>query len=282
MISETTVVTGFYPLTHSKNSIGNYRAWIQNFCKIPCAMVIFTTEAYMLEIYEWRREMLDNTKVIVRAFDSFAMTSPEMMSFWEKQVPLDPEKHIHNPELYAIWALKQEFVRIAIAHNYYQSKWFAWCDMGIQRYSRFQDYYMTFPRDASRLCREGRMAFREVGRISDECVSNWKEGKPIEHHETLATTLGGGCIIGDAPAWHEFSDAYKAMLQQYAERGWFCGKDQEVYFTILMEKKTAPFRLFHCKGFGHEPIPPGIVWMSFPPMLAGTVEAVVDMRFEEA
>ena len=281
MISETTVVTAFYPLKKSKVGIESYRAWIQNFCKIPCAMVIFTTEPYMLEIYEWRREMLDNTKVIVRPFDSFAMTSPEMMSFWEKQVPLDPEKDIHGPELYAIWALKQEFVRIAISHNYYQSKWFAWCDMGIQRYSRFQDYYTNFPREASRLCRDGRMAFLEVGRISDAFVNDWKEGRPLTH-PTRDTNLGGGCIIGDSGAWHEFSDAYKSMLQKYGERGWFCGKDQEIFFAVLMEKKTAPFRLFHCRNFGHEPIPPGILWMSFPPMLAGTVEAVVDMRFEES
>ena len=278
LVSETTVVTAFYPLKKSKHDLGKYRAWIQNFCKIPCAMVIFTTEAYMLEIYQWRREMLNKTKVIVRPFDTFAMTCPAMMSFWEKQVALDPEKEMHNPELYAIWGLKQELVRIAIAHNYFQSKWFAWCDMGIQRYSALQDYYMTFPRDTSRLCKDGRMAFLEIDKIPESYVNDWKEGKPLIY-PVPKNTLGGGCIIGDSGAWHEFAEAYKAMLQEFATRGWFCGKDQEVYFAILMEKKAATFRLFHSKAFGDNP-PPGIEWMSFPPMLGGTVDAVVDTRFE--
>jgi len=280
MISETTVITAFYPLKKSKHDLGKYRAWIQNFCKIPCAMVIFTTEAYMLEIYQWRRELLNSTKVIVRAFDSFGMTCASMMAFWEKQVALDPEKAAHNPDLYAIWALKQEFVRIAINHNYFQSKWFTWCDMGIQRYSSLQNYYMTFPRDVSRLCKQGRMTFLEVDPIPDSYVNDWKEDKPMMY-PVPKTTLGGGCIVGDAEAWYEFADAYKAMLQEFALRGWFCGKDQEVYFAILMEKKAATFRLFQSKKFGHSmDTPPGIEWMSFPPMLGGTVDAPLDMRFE--
>ena len=280
IISETTVVTAFYPLKKSKHDLGKYRAWIQNFCKIPCAMVIFTTEAYMLEIYQWRREVLNSTKVIVRAFDSFAMTCPAMMVFWEKQFLQDPEKHLQNPELYAIWALKQEFVRIAIASNFFQSKWFIWCDIGIQRYSALQKYYMTFPSDVSRLCVPNRMTFLEVDKIPDSYINDWNEDKPMMY-PIPQTTLGAGCIVGDSDAWYEFAEAYKAMLQEFAIRGWFCGKEQDVYFAILMEKKTKPFRLFHANKFGDDFVPPGIDWMSFPPMLGGTVDAPLDMRFEE-
>ena len=73
------------------------------------------------------------------------------------------------------------------------------------------------------------------------------------------------------------------MLKEFAIREWFAGKDQEVFFAILMEKKTKPFKLFHAKNFGVEGAPyiPGIDWMSLPVMLGGALDAALDMRFEE-
>ena len=121
-------------------------------------MIIFTSEVFALEIYQWRKDFLHQTKIIVRQFDSFAMTCPSMMSFWEKQVTLDPEQG-NSSELYAMWALKQELTRIAIVLNTFQSKWFVWCDIGIQRYSKLQELYTKFPSEISFLCKPGRMAF---------------------------------------------------------------------------------------------------------------------------
>jgi hypothetical protein len=280
-ISETTVVTAFYPLKKSKHDIGKYRAWIQNFCKIPCTMVIFTTEVYALEMYQWRKEYLDQTKIIVRPFDTFAMSCPSMMAFWEKQWEKDPEKDIHSPELYAVWAMKQELVRIIVNMNPFQSMWFVWCDMGIQRYSAMQQFYNTFPSDVGSLCKPGRMTFLEINKIPDTYFNDWKESKPMMY-PVPGVTLGGGCIAGDADAWKEFGDAYISMLQEFAVRDWFAGKDQIVFFTILMERKTKPFRLFHAKKFGvNNTLIPGIDWMSFPVMLGGQIDAPLDIRFEE-
>lgn len=282
MLSETTLVSAFYPITDSKYSIGQYRAWIQNFCKIPKAMVIFTTEVYSLEIHEWRKEFLPLTQIIVRPFDSFAMTCPSMMDLWMDQWDLDPENHIHSPELYAVWALKQELVRIVINWNKFQSKWFVWCDIGIQRYSALQGFYMDFPSEVPRLCEAGRMTFLEVEKIPDSYVDSWREKKEMAY-PVPPVTLGAGCIVGDAEAWLEFGEAYKEMLKEFVLRGWFAGKESTVFFAILMERKTRAFRLFHARPLslkGQEEIP-GIEWMSFPPILGGVIDAHLDTRFEE-
>jgi hypothetical protein len=276
-IDKTTIITAFYPLKSSKHSIGNYRAWIQNFCKIPSSMVIFTTEEYALELHYWRRTMLDITHIIVRQFDSYAMTCPSMMKFWEKQEALDPDSG--KAELYAIWALKQEMVRIVINQNRFQSQWFTWCDIGIQRYSKFHDFYVSFPSDVDRLCVPGRMAFLEVDRISQTILDDWDEGKPTEY-PFPEIAIGSGCIVGDADAWEEFGEQYKNMLKEFAIRGWFAGKETKIFFAILMEKKMSkPFRLFHSGTFG-DPIIPGIEWVCFPVMLGGNMDAELDMRFE--
>ena len=276
-VDTATIVSAFYPLKSSYHSIGNYRAWIQNFCKIPASMVIFTSEQYALEIYQWRRPLLEKTHVIVKSFDTFAMTCPSMMKFWEKQETLDPEKG--KAELYAMWALKQELVRIVINQNRFQSKWFIWCDIGIQRYSRLHDFYISFPSDVERLCVPERMAFLEVDKIQQKILDDWDESKPVDY-PFPDIAIGSGCIVGDASAWTEFGEVYKEMLKEFAIREWFAGKETRVFFAILMEKKMSkPFRLFHAGTFG-DPVIPGIEWLCFPVMLGGNMDAELDMRFE--
>ena len=276
-VDTATIVSAFYPLKSSYHSIGNYRAWIQNFCKIPASMVIFTTEQYALEIYEWRRNLLEKTHVIVKSFDTFAMTCPSMMRFWEKQEALDKDKG--TAELYAMWALKQELVRIVINQNRFQSKWFIWCDIGIQRYSRLHEFYMSFPSDVERLCIPGRMTFLEVDKIQQKILDDWDESKPVDY-PFPDIAIGSGCIVGDSDAWTEFGEVYKGMLKEFAIREWFAGKETRVFFAILMEKKMSkPFRLFHAGTFG-DPVIPGIEWLCFPVMLGGNMDAELDMRFE--
>jgi hypothetical protein len=277
-VDNVTIVSAYYPIQPSKYSIGQYRAWIQNFCKIPSTMVIFTDEVYALEIYQWRKMYLDRTKVIIRSFDSFAMTCPSMMLFWDKQVSQDPDAKAASAELYAVWSLKQEFVRIAIHNNFFLSKWFVWCDIGIQRYSALQEFYMNFPSDIERLCAKGRMNFLEIRRIPQIYLDDWNESKPMVH-PFPRNIIGGGCIVGDIDAWTDFGEAYKDMLKEFALRGWFAGSETDIFFTILMEKKTKPFRLFHAREFG-TPVITGIEWMSFPVMLGGMIDAPLDTRFE--
>jgi hypothetical protein len=275
MSSETTIISVFYPIKELTYSIGHYKRWLQNLCRIPIHLVIFTTEEFALELYQWRHQALDRTHVIVRPLDSFAMTCPSMIRFWQKQEALDKED-IGSSELYAIWSLKQELVRIAINQNRFKSKWFCWCDAGIQRFSKLQSYYMTFPHDIERLCIPGRMTFLEVDKIPQGYIDDRNEDKPVKY-PFPEITLGAGCIVGDADAWTEFGEAYKEMLKEFALRGWFAGKDTAVFFAILMEKKTKPFRLFHAKQFVNIP---GIEWLSFPVMLGGNLTAEVDTRFE--
>ncbi len=225
---------------------------------------------------------MDKTELIVRPLDTFAMMCPSMITFWSKQWALDPEKHQHSPELYAIWALKQEFVRIAIHRNPFRSQWFAWCDIGIQRFPELEPFYRHFPVRVPELCAPGRMTFLELERIPDEYVRAWVEGKPLEW-PVPTITLGGGCIVGDKEAWEDFAEAYKDMLQEFAIRGWFAGVDRTIYFVMLMEDRVKkPYRLFFAERFGPAKDKyKGIEWLCFPVLLGGAVAARLDTRFEE-
>ncbi len=207
---------------------------------------------------------------------------PAMITFWSQQWARDPEQEKHRPEVYALWSMKQEFIRIVIKRNPFRSQWFVWCDSTIQRFPELDPFYRYFPLRVSELCEPGRMTLLEVERIPDEYIRAWIEAKPVEWPVPIVT-LDGGCMVGDKDAWDEFSEVYKDMLQEFALRGWFCGVDKTVYFVAQMEDRfKKPFRLFFAEPFG----PPkekytGIEWLSFPAILGGSVRAILDTRFEE-
>jgi hypothetical protein len=127
------------------------------------------------------------------------------------------------------------------------------------------------------------MTFLEIQRIPDSYVNDWVEKKVMAWPIPKAT-LGGGCIAGDEDAWLDFGEAYKQALMDFAVRGWFAGKDQTVFFTMLMERRVKnPYRLFFAQQFGSKEFNranPGLEWMCFPVMLGGAMDAALDTRFE--
>lgn len=259
----TTVVTAFYPLK-SKHSIEKYLEWINNFCKIPCNLVLFTN-AELAPIFQKLRQDLP-TRIMVRPFESYEMTNPEWMALWTKHHGLDREAAIHSPSLYAVWAMKQEVVSLTIDMNPFKTNWFVWCDIGIHRDASKHGYYDAFPARVAAICKPGSIGFLEVKRIPDSFITNPMAPAPF-------VTLGGGCIIGDKRAWATFCPAYKAMLRTMDSRGEFIGKDQTVFFRLLVER-VMPFQLFEPQGSVVDP------WMQLPCVLAGTIPAVIDTRFE--
>jgi hypothetical protein len=130
---DTTVVTAFYPLK-SKHSTEKYMAWMRLFCQIPCSLVVYTDEA-TAPVFESLRVGLPTT-IVVKPFDSYEMTSPAMMALWTKHHAMDREKAIHNPSLYAIWALKQECVANAIGRIRSLCSWSYWISRS-RKHSRF-------------------------------------------------------------------------------------------------------------------------------------------------
>ena len=137
---------------------------------------------------------------------------------------------------------------------------------------------MTFPSEIERLCVSGRMTFLELNRIPESYITNWIEDKPMEY-PMPENLISAACMAGDADAWNELGESYKEMLKEFAIRGWFAGKESDVFFAILMEKKAQTFRLFFAAPFGNPPVP-GIEWLCFPVMLAGNMDAQLDTRFE--
>lgn len=261
---QTTVVTAFYPMK-SKHGIDKYLTWINNFCHIQCSLVVYTDEQMAPIIQKMRKGL--PTRIIVKPFESYEMTTPAMMELWTKHHALDPEKAVHTPALYAVWAMKQECVALTIQTNPFDTEWFVWCDVGIHRDPSKHSYYLEFPLNVPALCKPGVIGFLEVKQIPDSFVSDPTGPAP-------SVSLGGGCIVGDKAAWALFCPAYKSMLRTMDARGEFIGKDQIVFFRMLVQRALS-FQLFQPQGSMVDP------WMQFPCILAGRLPVMLDNRFTD-
>ena len=190
------VVTAYYPIRTGKHTTTDYKEWYTNFFNCVTAPVVCFCPQEMEA--EFKTLAKENVKLIVRDFYSFEMMSPSQMKEWSAWHEVDPEKSIHSPELYAIWAAKQEFVREAIKLVDYPI--YTWCDIGCFRWPRPGSFENTFK-------------FIVPNKLT--CLY-------------ICDMIGGGVLAGDKNAWEMFSKNYINELNTNIH-----GKDQIIYKRIL-------------------------------------------------
>lgn len=310
---ETTVVTAYYAM-HSKRPASEYRRFMKLFLSIKTMpLVVFTDDEGAAIIEEERQfhrhnnssstskgssgtiggeltqqqqqqeedKTTDDTliRVVRRPFNSWPKMQPAWMKRWNNALLLDKERHHHSPELYAVWASKPDFVlEVAKMLDPFHSQYFVWCDIGIMRFEAEMRVYQNFPHFAGKVLAPRRMNFLEVGYIEQRFVRQWLTRDKQVKGPLPDYALGGGCIAGDLFAWKDFGAGYENALLDMDRRKIFIGKDQTVFFTMLIERRTHyPYRLFQAPPDMNGVVAP---WMSFPAKLGGAIRAQIDERFE--
>lgn len=201
------LVTAYYPLKKSKYSTNAYNDWTTLFFQsVTCPVIFFCSSDTFLEIHSRANS---NVKFVQRDFGSWDMMKEPQMSKWREWHNNDHEKNIHSPELYAIWAAKQEFVREAIKIQ--ESKCYIWCDAGLFRTRRNASFKNT-------------LNFIQPKKITCLDVKSLCNGLNL---------IGGGTLAGDKDAWIEFSNNYLQELQRNIN-----GKDQVIYQRILNDSNA--------------------------------------------
>lgn len=274
MQHDTTLVTGFFPLSKSKHSIDRYREWIRRFCQIDMPLVVYVPGSHA----DWFRSFRDpaKTRIIETELDALNVAQPKWRAMWSETWARDPEKSIHGPELYSVWAAKQELVAQTIKLNPFGSNLFVWMDAGMLRNDAMLGMLRRPFCKLKQTVAPGRMLFLEVARIPEPLVDVFlhRPGDPIERH--YGDALGGGVIAGDHKAWEDFSRAYQQCCQEMHASHIFVGKDQSVFLAMLLHRKTTqPYRLVHTHSDHHTD-----QWMSMPAILSGSFPLVIDERFE--
>lgn len=199
----TLVVTAYYPLHKNKHGHQKYVQWIRYFFEgVSCDIICFCPSNIHSELVELAGEN-SKVKFVIREFDSFDMMSPAQMEIWRKCHEMDDHKDIHSPELYAVWAAKQEFVRTAIEME--SADIYVWCDIGAFREKRPCDFKNTYK-------------YVKPGKITSLAIID---------------LIGGGILAGDAVAWRNFSTLYLRELNANPHR-----MDQVIYRRILNDSNA--------------------------------------------
>jgi hypothetical protein len=152
---------------------------------------------------EFRSIMKENVTLVIRDFYSFQMMSNNQMAKWHEWHKTDPEFRIHSPELYAVWAAKQEFVLEAMKLVTYPI--YIWCDIGCFRFRRPGGFQNTYK-------------YILPGKIT--CLD-------------IANIIGAGVLAGDIDAWTNFSKIYLDELAKNIH-----GKEQDIYKRILNSENS--------------------------------------------
>lgn len=225
-----TVVSSYYEIP-SKHSHLLYREWGKRFLTLTSPIVLFVDPSMVGWIREHRGDK--PIHIIEMPFDELDMWV-KYKEIWRENHERDPEKHIHSPELYAVWAQKSVFVERAIQCNPFHTDYFFWCDFGIFREDYSKEIMNSFPQ--TRYLYSNKIILNAVQAMSKEEWSPMPDGlMGVEvSHSWNEPRIVGGLWGGGIEGCLRWNRAYKDMLKAYIKRSRFMGKDQLVMLSTYL------------------------------------------------
>jgi hypothetical protein len=199
--NDTLIVTAYYLTSKCKHSVEEYMYWANLF--FTCVKVPIVCFCSIDMVEKLSHFASDNVTFIVKSLNEWDMFSETQMKIWDDFYKIDPEQSYHSPQLYGIWAAKQEFVRYAISKFSFNN--YVWCDIGCFRNHRDGSFKYT-------------NKYILPNKIT--CLS-------------LYDVIGGGVLAGDKNAWNMFSNLYLEELARNPH-----GKDQIIYKRILNDSNS--------------------------------------------
>jgi Bacterial protein of unknown function (HtrL_YibB) len=253
----TTIITTYFALgNRSKHPEANYDLWMQNFLRITSPIIVYSTQESVPLILRYREERPIMIKVLE---DVWELPCGRFRHDYEGyQFTVDPENHIHYPELYVIWNSKTALVAEVAKENPFHSQYFIWADIGSFRDNRsralgqwplestVKELILT---DPDRVL---------VGVVDDNSTSTYA----MEQGPLAADFVQGGFFGGTARAVRWFHRAFQKWHDIYLAKGFFVGKDQRI-FNALVLSFPRHFLALEAFRFPYEVC--GSAWFYFQP-----------------
>lgn len=238
MHKDTLVVSCYYQLHKSKHSHEKYQQWMKNMLEnVQNNMFVFVGDKHNETYVRSLRGSLP-IQTLVLPFTELKMY--QYMNIWNIQWKnLDPEKNIHNPNLYIIWNEKIEFLAKAKQMTETKYVWYMWMDIGS---FRCEHGHVT-ANDISCWLRDdivnARLSKTKFNMLQiDEFRSTQKEIDDIsllsrlDFKNKLNNTGGTYIIPSDSiELWHE---RFYSLIEKYITVERFAGKDQNILANLLI------------------------------------------------
>jgi hypothetical protein len=240
-----TIVSAYYPVK-SKAIKDTYLEWGKLFMKLE-APIVFFTEEHLIEELQILRENRPITFIPIplEKLDTWILYSDK----WIQHHFMDPEKQIHSPELYAVWAQKAFFLENVTKMNPYNTEYFVWCDFGFFRDPSIPpSIFKTFPQ--TKHLSEDKIIILAINDMKDydkTMNSDGIYGEPITVDNWREVRLGAGVFGGGITACKKWKIAYQTMLEKYFLVNRFAGKEQVVMFSTYVYNPTLANIVTHTK-----------------------------------
>jgi len=140
------LVSAFFPLSKSKHSMSDYKAWLSRFLQPITTPIYFFTTPDMEPLVQSLR---GNLPITINTTFSSPFDIPPLkdgvgtQEKYEEMWRWDREKHRHSPGLYAIWSGKPYFLDEGLRNSKIEYDYAFWTDAGSFRddhsYSHWPD-----------------------------------------------------------------------------------------------------------------------------------------------
>lgn len=227
--------------------------WLQNFLKYVDTPIVIFSEGQMLQtLIQMRNSAGLSSKFfpIEKPFSTLKFSTPDWIEKWSSQVVKSDFRHLHNQELFRVWANKSFFVEEAIEKNPFSSEIFVWCDAGCWR-DEFTAAICGPSWPIPEKIEANRMQIVSMTDIPPwifkVLATDAKMGLDefVESIDTANKTIVSGTILaGDAMAWKEWIPLFEQVLNAFFKCDRFAGDDQAVISSTAfwLWKQGSPIR----------------------------------------
>lgn len=237
--SPSTIVTGYFRV-RSKFAAENYITWMSEMLSLQDAMVIFTDREMVETIKKFRQHATNRTVIVEMKLTDLPISQlmrgegEEKSSniFWQRQLEIDKERRLHKSfELFWVWLSKSWEVAQAVEHNWFQSDFFMYSDIGCFRSKGYGNKFLI-PHGA------GNSALGEniIKIVPDHDTVLW-----MAHHKPNAPPHylwndkftqkqhyyhSGSQGAGYKEAWQQYHAKFAEVIDEFVAAGMFIGEDQ--------------------------------------------------------
>jgi len=251
MKSQTTIVSCYYQLPQSKHSPSEYAQWIQNFLKhFDTPIVMFGEGEILQQLIQMRDQagLGDRFFPIEKTLSELKFSTNEWQVIWTHQLEQSNYKHLHNQEMFRIWANKSFFIEEAILKNPFDSDMFIWCDAGCWR-----DPFIA------QLCGPSwplpeKVAPNRLQIVAMGPIQPWLDAvnalpQDATHNDVVtqvntrfSAIVSGTILVGDKAAWQTWIPTFEKTLEYYVMNDIFAGDDQAVITStaLWLHKNNSP------------------------------------------
>ena len=234
--SEVTLVTayisiGFFKKYKQKHQISPdlYHKWIQAFQRITNPVVAYFNRDEDIKIFKANRHRfpVNRTKIVKISLNktwAFSLLPTIKKIFSNPTYPnISPDTYV--PEYSCVMHLKYEIMSNVVYENPFNTKYFAWTDIGLFR-DRIKKHRYLFSIQLPPRFQENLIAYTALTYFRNSSFTSKQIVK------SLSTWICGGFFIGERELMKRWTRQYMKYTEKMLGTGWM-GSDQQVLYYMF-------------------------------------------------